>query len=346
MRKLTVLLTAAMLMLPVVAAGDIVVFKDGRRIEGRVTDLEKNLRIDFEFGHIIISKSLVDHVIACDTPRQKYEKMLAAISSRDVNGLKKLQQWCAANSLKKETRELAVKIGRLVLEKKESAIDPKDASSLFELAMWCRRNGYADSIAQSYLWKVLTVDPDHAMARKMLGYRKFRGQWLKKKEIEQIQKDELDKEMRLIGMVKYSGQWLKPDAAKYLSQMEELEALREDLERQRRQLEDDRRNLSRERAELDRLNRTLYDEQTKLERREDNLEHTARTQADLAIKLACDRAETARLKRDLERREADMNREKEELRDGWDEINREKYNLHLLRRRLERERRKLTPEKK
>ncbi len=346
MRKVTLLLAAALLTLPGAVLGDIVVLKNGSRMEGVVSEHGNKLHVALNYGHVVLPKSLVDHVIICDTPRQKLKKKLAAADQNSIEQLTSLQQWCAENDLKEEAGKIALKIGRLVLGKKETRLDMKDAGAIFDFALWCKRSGYPDSVVESYLWKVVSLKPEHSTAREMLGQGRFRGQWLKKTEIAGIRRAEYDKEMRLKGMVKYKGQWLIPNAASCLKQMEDIEEQRDDLDRDRQHLEDDRRDAAREREEVAAARSTLYFEQNRLQRREDVLERTALRQAALAQRLAFHRDELARLRLEVDRLKDELEREKESLREQRRETDREKHRLQQLRCRLECEWRQLRQAKK
>jgi len=335
------LIVAVLITIPLCALGDVVVFKDGSRIEGEVIEDGERIRIKLDCGDMAVPKSQVDHVIKRDTPRQAFKKKLAETDAGSVEELEKLKRWCAENKLDKEAGEIALKISRLALEKKSTGLDMQNARDVFDFALWCKRSGYDSSVVDSYLWKVVSLEPDHPAAREMLGYRKFRGQWLKQEEIERIEQAEYDKEMRLKGMVTHEGQWLKPDAAAYKRQVEKLELDREDLDRDRDRLEDDLKEQARESARLESLKRELYTESSRLSQREDNLERAAAAQESVARQLAWERCELDRLKTDIHKLKKDVEEEKEELEDQKKDVDREKDRLQQLRQRLEWELREL-----
>jgi hypothetical protein len=62
----------AMMLLGFAAAADGVHLKDGRKIEGKVTDLGDRIRIERSFGSMTIDKAEVDRIEA----REAYEKVL------------------------------------------------------------------------------------------------------------------------------------------------------------------------------------------------------------------------------------------------------------------------------
>ncbi len=335
MKMLKLLLTSILLAFPATALADIVVFKDGSRIEGEVVEEGQKIRIKLDCGDMAVPKNQIDHVVKCDTPRQEFKKKLAATDAGDVEALGKLKEWCTQNRLEKESAQIAEKISRLVLEKKSAGLNMKKAEDVFDMALWCQRNGYGGSVVDSYLWKVVSLEPDHAAAREMLGYRKFRGQWLKKEEVEKIEQAEYDREMRLKGMVKHDGQWLKPDAVAVKRQMEKLEREREDLDRERDRLEDDAREQAKEKARLESLKSELYTESCRLRQWESTLERTALNQSSLARQLAWDRTELDRMKTDIHKLREELKRDRKKIEEDRKEADREKDRLEQLRRRME-----------
>ena len=59
---------------------------------------------------------------------------------------------------------------------------PETAKGQLELAGWCAKNKLADR-ARAHLTRVLELDPDHAEARRLLGYRSVDGVWLSQQEV-------------------------------------------------------------------------------------------------------------------------------------------------------------------
>jgi len=54
---------------------------------------------------------------------------------------------------------------------------PDTAEGQYKLALWCREHDLSAQKAK-HLQRVIELDPDHADARRMLGYSKFDGQWM------------------------------------------------------------------------------------------------------------------------------------------------------------------------
>lgn len=71
---------------------------------------------------------------------------------------------------------------RQVLARARAALDDRDPAVLLEMALWCREEG-AYTQARELLEEVLLLDPDHPEARRLLGYQRYRGQWLTDEEV-------------------------------------------------------------------------------------------------------------------------------------------------------------------
>lgn len=95
--------------------------------------------------------------------------------------------------------------------------DARDTTALMKLANWCKENRMS-SKANKHLKQIIDLDPNHAEAREMLGYVKFEGRWVTKKEQEKLQEEAEAKEKEAAGLVKYNGEWLpKEDVEKLKS---------------------------------------------------------------------------------------------------------------------------------
>ncbi len=61
------------------------------------------------------------------------------------------------------------------------------------LATWCAKQELMDQ-CRSHLHRVLAFDPDHAAARRALGYRNFDGEWMSPRELMELQRRALTAE--------------------------------------------------------------------------------------------------------------------------------------------------------
>jgi hypothetical protein len=73
---------------------------------------------------------------------------------------------------------------------------PDTVDAHWKLAEWCRERDLRDK-ADAHLSRILELDPDHAEARRLLGYRKAGGQWMSRDEV-----------MASRGMVRYEGRYV------------------------------------------------------------------------------------------------------------------------------------------
>jgi len=78
-----------------------------------------------------------------------------------------------------------------------------------KLARWCQEHELSQ--LKEFHWReVLRWDPNHAEARRVLGYRMVQGEWLKPDEVMQRQ-----------GLVRYRGQWKLPQEVAMLEQQQQ-----------------------------------------------------------------------------------------------------------------------------
>jgi hypothetical protein len=109
---------------------------------------------------------------------------------------------------------------------------PNTAEAHWKLYEWCRDNKLRD-LAQQHLTRLLALEPDHAQARAILGFKKLDGEWMTQDQI-----------MASRGMVRYEGRYLAPQQVELLERQKEAKAAyldwRKELDRLRRALLNDR----------------------------------------------------------------------------------------------------------
>jgi hypothetical protein len=98
---------------------------------------------------------------------------------------------------------------RDVYRRMAAKVEPDDAEGHYALALWCRDRGLRDA-ATAELVETLHADPDHAAARKDLGYVKTADGWISREDA-----------MRAKGMVQIDGRWLDKEKAEKLEQKAE-----------------------------------------------------------------------------------------------------------------------------
>ncbi len=72
---------------------------------------------------------------------------------------------------------------------------PDTVDGQWQLAEWCRTNNL-DAQREEHLQRIIELDPDHAEARRLLGYDRVGNRWMTRDEV-----------MTAKGYVKYGGRW-------------------------------------------------------------------------------------------------------------------------------------------
>jgi len=88
------------------------------------------------------------------------------------------------------------------------------AEDQFRLGLWCRRHKLHRQ-RQAHLERAVQLDPDHAGARKALGFHDYNGRWVT-----------FDEKMKLSGRVRYRGRWMLPAEKRLLQREEAVKAER------------------------------------------------------------------------------------------------------------------------
>ena len=89
--------------------------------------------------------------------------------------------------------------GELATYEARRDVAPDSVLGQWELAAWCLDNGY-DQQGRAHLQRLLELSPDHAGARRLLGFRNMGGDWVSTTQVEQLSKRV---ENVRIGLVKY-----------------------------------------------------------------------------------------------------------------------------------------------
>jgi hypothetical protein len=164
MRRSARVLCAAFLLLAFIgpAAGDVFLLRSGGRIEG-------------------------DLVNSDDKPRASYVINLASGG-----------QITLAASLVDSVQPVRPELAEYEKTRRHA---PDTVAGQLQMAQWCKEH---DLPAQrkTHLERVLQLDPDQADARKILGYRRYKSEWMT-----------LDEEMTAKGYVKVGDRWLTQPAA-------------------------------------------------------------------------------------------------------------------------------------
>jgi hypothetical protein len=93
---------------------------------------------------------------------------------------------------------------------------PDTVAGQWELAQWCR-NHHLTPQGEQHLRRVVELDPDHAEARRILGYKRVEGKWVTQAEV-----------MAARGLVYYKGQWRTSQEVELLKEKDAAKATQKD----------------------------------------------------------------------------------------------------------------------
>jgi hypothetical protein len=93
---------------------------------------------------------------------------------------------------------------------------PDTAAGQWELAQWCRDHKLTVQ-RQAHLRRVIELDPNHAEARRVLGYNRVDGQWVTYDEV-----------MAKRGYERRNGRWVLPEEAKIADDKKKLESAQQE----------------------------------------------------------------------------------------------------------------------
>ncbi|MCL4205825.1 MAG: hypothetical protein KJ000_25355 [Pirellulaceae bacterium] len=85
-----------------------------------------------------------------------------------------------------------------------------------EMAQWCRQRGLEDQ-RQIHLQRIIELDPDHAVARRELGYTQIRGRWVTRQQ-----------HMESRGFERHAGRWRLPQDIQIIEELQESDRVRKD----------------------------------------------------------------------------------------------------------------------
>ncbi|MHC4661459.1 MAG: HEAT repeat domain-containing protein [Planctomycetota bacterium] len=163
---LPVLAVAITFLLVSTAAADIVILKNGGRIEGEVIDQGDSVLVRIKDGMTTtIQRKDIKEIIIKKSPLQIYEEKSFALADDDLLGHYALGLWCLDQGLNKEAE---IELEKVI------ALDPEHEGARKQLG-----HEKADG-------KWLTKE--EVMTQK--GFVKYRGKWMKKEEAEALQKKE------------------------------------------------------------------------------------------------------------------------------------------------------------
>jgi hypothetical protein len=89
---------------------------------------------------------------------------------------------------------------------------PDTVEGQWALAVWCKEN-HLSAQRETHLRRILELDPDHAEARRLLGYSKINGHWTSRNDL---------------GYKLYKGRWMLPQEIELLEAKNKQESLQQE----------------------------------------------------------------------------------------------------------------------
>ncbi|RME04522.1 MAG: hypothetical protein D6805_02825 [Planctomycetota bacterium] len=230
--KIYLLLLLLILVYPTTAQADILVLKDGRRIEGKIVESNPStivvlVKVGTSSAKIYLERKMILRIhkqkkTSWEQILEEYEyRLKSAQKSQKPQEWEALAKWCQREKLHNKAQMALQKALKLY---ENNTQKQNNTNSWLEFAKWCVQNKFFKKAEQAYQ-KVISLDPENATARNYLGYVRYKNKWYRAEEIEKIR----DKEMRLKGYLKYKGKWYTPKALNTLLQLEKNKKWEEKL---------------------------------------------------------------------------------------------------------------------
>jgi hypothetical protein len=182
------------------APADELVLRNGRTLEGEVTEAGDTVVFRRPGISMEIRKDEVLEIRKTPAPKEQYAKRSAELDRADA---------AAAASGTKDAKGKG------------------DAEAHHRLGLWCATKGLKDEACAEQR-KAVAIDPDHAGARRALGFMKTDAGWRLEDEV-----------MAEKGLVRFEGRWMAKEEADALAKGGEPSA----QEKARRELRDGRRRM-------------------------------------------------------------------------------------------------------
>jgi len=102
-----------------------------------------------------------------------------------------------------------------VYEKRKKGLGTDDVKGWYDLGMWCKEQSLMKEARQCFRAAV-KADPDHAPARRALGYVRYQGDWLTEKKYKKVAAETEAKESEIIADVKPSKEPVQDATLRYM----------------------------------------------------------------------------------------------------------------------------------
>lgn len=195
--------------------GDVIHFKDGRKIEGVVISQDsKKVKFKTKYGTKEFLLSEIKDIEIKKTKEQEYEELLKQTDLTDVEAVLKLVNWCNQNKLESKSKKHLRDLIKL---------DPENDTAREML-------GYVKYEGKWYTPRELKAFQEKEEREKKIkaGFVEYKGEWLPKEDVEQLKagkvkyKDKwvtpIEKERLEKNLILYEGQWISKEDVEKLKQ--------------------------------------------------------------------------------------------------------------------------------
>ena len=202
------------LLVATAASADVLVFKDGRRIEGEILsersgEILIRIRRGSSYGRARFGRHLIARIERKLTDfnlhKAEYDILLtSAKKTGTIDAWEKLANWCHDKQFHGQKKKALLEI-RELKESKALAIATVDTWKKF--LNWCvHKNVSSPKLARRIHERILQLDSNDKTARKALGSVKFKNQWMPRDQWQAA----YDADMLSRGFVKYKKTWYSP----------------------------------------------------------------------------------------------------------------------------------------
>ncbi|MHC4662026.1 MAG: DUF1570 domain-containing protein [Planctomycetota bacterium] len=167
-----------------IASADMVIRKDGRRIEGKILEINEDwVVIETKYGEVVIDQEHIARIIreGADEPEEKPEEKPDPEPTEKPEPEPGKEPKPAEKPEEKPKDKPEDKPSSAYEKRYAEAKKKNTADAWVELAEWCQDVG-KDMEGLQALKKAIQIDPDHAEAREYLGYVPTEDGWLSENE--------------------------------------------------------------------------------------------------------------------------------------------------------------------
>lgn len=215
------------------AAADVLVFNDGRRVEGDILretakTIVIRIRRGSSHGEATFSRSMIAKIERKVSPFKLNEaeykvRLEAAEQAGTVDAWEKLASWCESKGFHGQ-RKKALKNAFTLREAAATASGSVSALKFF--LNWAdQKNLDSPKVTKRIYERILQIDPNDQIARKGLGFKFYKNQWYTEAQYTAA----YDAEMLAKGFVKYKGTWYSPEGLAALAKVIAADKLQKEL---------------------------------------------------------------------------------------------------------------------